>query len=92
MIQEGESIVGPPPGPVEQPSPSASEEKSPVTDHIADVDIDSKSQVSSEGKSVHFIVSRSSRNAMSTLIHQEEIPNVCAQILRSVIGGQCQLP
>ena len=84
----------PPPGPVEQPSPSASEEKSPVTitDHIADVDIDSKSQVSSEGKSIQFIVSRSSRNAMSTLIHQEEIPNVCAQILRSVIGGQCQLP
>ena len=56
MIQEGESTVRPPPGPVEQPSPSVSEEKSPVTDHLADVDIDSKSQVSSEGKSVQFEV------------------------------------
>ena len=82
----------PPPGPVEQPSPSASEEKSPVTDHLADVDIDSKSQVSSEGKSVQFIVSRSSINTMSALVRQEEIPHVCAQIVRSVIGGQCQLP
>ena len=57
MIQEGESVPRPPPVPVEKPSsPSGSRAGSPVADpsQAVDQDIDSKTQVSAEGK--HFCI------------------------------------